>query len=88
MTEALALLYMLVNAFACGFLACLMFGREVLAPWRGGEVRMLRMQRRSRHPPDGCGLVFTPFSGHPCSREHSSRRRKRFGEAAVGSPPS
>jgi hypothetical protein len=29
MTEALALLYMLVNAFACGFLACLMFGREV-----------------------------------------------------------
>jgi hypothetical protein len=29
MTEALVLLYMLVNAFACGFLACLMFGREV-----------------------------------------------------------
>jgi hypothetical protein len=29
MTEALVLLYMLVNAFACGFLACLMFGPEV-----------------------------------------------------------
>ena len=29
MTEALVLLYMLVNAFACGFLACLTFGREV-----------------------------------------------------------
>jgi hypothetical protein len=29
MTEALVLPYMLVNAFACGFLACLMFGREV-----------------------------------------------------------
>ena len=29
MTEALVLLDMLVNAFACGFLACLMFGREV-----------------------------------------------------------
>ncbi len=29
MTEALVLLYMLVNAFACGFLACLLFGREV-----------------------------------------------------------
>jgi hypothetical protein len=29
MTEALVLLYMLVNAFACGFLACLMFGRDL-----------------------------------------------------------
>ena len=29
MTEALVLLYMLVNAFACGFFACLLFGREV-----------------------------------------------------------
>jgi hypothetical protein len=29
MTEALVLLYMLVNAFACGFLACLMFGPEL-----------------------------------------------------------
>ena len=29
MTEALLLLYMLVNAFACGFLACLMFGRDL-----------------------------------------------------------
>ena len=29
MTEALVLLYMLVNAFACGFLACLMFGQDV-----------------------------------------------------------
>jgi hypothetical protein len=29
MTEALVLIYMLVNAFACGFLACLLFGREV-----------------------------------------------------------
>jgi hypothetical protein len=29
MTEALLLLYMLVNAFACGFLVCLMFGSDV-----------------------------------------------------------
>jgi hypothetical protein len=29
MTEALVLIYMLVNAFASGFLACLLFGREV-----------------------------------------------------------
>ena len=29
MSEALLLLYMLVNAFTCGFLACLMFGRDV-----------------------------------------------------------
>jgi hypothetical protein len=29
MIEALLLLYMLVNAFACGFLACLLLGREV-----------------------------------------------------------
>ena len=29
MTEALVLLYILVNAFACGFLACLMVGRDV-----------------------------------------------------------
>ena len=29
MTEALVLLYMLVNAFVCGFFACLMFGRDV-----------------------------------------------------------
>jgi hypothetical protein len=29
MTEALVLLYMLVNAFACGFLACVMFGPDV-----------------------------------------------------------
>ena len=29
MTEALLLLYMLVNAFACGFLACLLFGPEL-----------------------------------------------------------
>ena len=29
MTEALVLLYMLANAFACGFLACLMFGSDV-----------------------------------------------------------
>ena len=29
MTEALLLLYMLVTAFACGFLACLMFGPEL-----------------------------------------------------------
>ena len=29
MTEALLLLLMLVNAFACGFLACLMFGRDL-----------------------------------------------------------
>ena len=29
MTETLVLLYMLVNAFACGVLACLMFGRDV-----------------------------------------------------------
>ena len=29
MTEALVLLYMLVNAFACGFLACLLFGPEL-----------------------------------------------------------
>jgi hypothetical protein len=29
MTEALLLLYMLVNAFVCGFLACLMFGSDV-----------------------------------------------------------
>jgi hypothetical protein len=28
MTEALLLLYMLVNAFSCGFLACLMFGPD------------------------------------------------------------
>ena len=29
MTEALVLLYIPVNAFACGFLACLMFGPDV-----------------------------------------------------------
>ncbi len=29
MSEALLLLYMLVNAFACGFLACVLFGRDV-----------------------------------------------------------
>jgi hypothetical protein len=29
MTEALLLLGMLVNAFVCGFLACLLFGRDV-----------------------------------------------------------
>jgi hypothetical protein len=29
MTEALLLLYLLVNAFACGFLACLMFGPDL-----------------------------------------------------------
>ena len=29
MTEALLLLSMRVHAFACGFLACLMFGPEV-----------------------------------------------------------
>ena len=29
MTEALVLLYTLVNAFACGFLVCLMFGPDV-----------------------------------------------------------
>ena len=29
MTEALLLLYMLVNALTCGFLACVMFGRDV-----------------------------------------------------------
>ena len=29
MTEALVLLYMLVNACACGFLACLMFGPDL-----------------------------------------------------------
>ena len=29
MTEALLLLYMLVNAFGCGFLACLVFGPDL-----------------------------------------------------------
>ena len=29
MTEALLLLYMLVNAFACDFLRCLMFGQDL-----------------------------------------------------------
>ena len=29
MTEALVLLYMLVNAFVCGFSACLLFGPEL-----------------------------------------------------------
>jgi hypothetical protein len=29
MTETLVLLYMLVKAFACGFLACLMFGPDL-----------------------------------------------------------
>jgi hypothetical protein len=29
MTEALILLYMLMNAFACGFLACLLFGPDL-----------------------------------------------------------
>ena len=29
MTDALLLLYMLVNEFVCGFLACLLFEREV-----------------------------------------------------------
>ena len=29
MTEALLLLYMLMNAFACGVLACLLFGPDV-----------------------------------------------------------
>jgi hypothetical protein len=29
MTEALVLLYMLVNAFVCGFFACLLFGPEL-----------------------------------------------------------
>ena len=29
MTEALLLLHLLVNAFACGFLACLMFGPDL-----------------------------------------------------------
>jgi hypothetical protein len=29
MTEALVLLYMLVNAFACGFLACLLLGPDL-----------------------------------------------------------
>ena len=29
MTETLVLLYMLVNAFACGFLPCLMFGPDL-----------------------------------------------------------
>ncbi len=29
MTETLVLLYMLVNAFVCGFLACLMFGPDL-----------------------------------------------------------
>jgi hypothetical protein len=29
MTEGLVLLYMPVKGFACGFLACLMFGRDV-----------------------------------------------------------
>jgi hypothetical protein len=29
MTETLVLLYMLVNAFVCGFFACLMFGPDV-----------------------------------------------------------
>jgi hypothetical protein len=29
MTEALVLLYMLVKAFTCGFLACLIFGPDL-----------------------------------------------------------
>jgi hypothetical protein len=29
MTEALLLLYMLVNAFACGLMDCLMFGQDL-----------------------------------------------------------
>jgi hypothetical protein len=29
MTEALVLLYMLVNAFVCGVFACLMFGPDL-----------------------------------------------------------
>jgi hypothetical protein len=29
MTEALILLYMVVNAFVCGFFACLMFGPDL-----------------------------------------------------------
>ena len=29
MTEALLLLYMLANAFVCGFFACLLFGPEL-----------------------------------------------------------
>jgi hypothetical protein len=29
MTEALVLLYILVNAFVCGFFACLLFGPEL-----------------------------------------------------------
>ena len=29
MTEALLLLYMLVNAVACGFFACLLFGPDL-----------------------------------------------------------
>ena len=29
MTEALVLLYMLANAFVCGFFACLLFGPDL-----------------------------------------------------------
>ena len=29
MTEALILLHLVMNAFVCGFLACLMFGLDV-----------------------------------------------------------
>ena len=29
MTEALLLLYMLANAFVCGFFACLLFGPDL-----------------------------------------------------------